>query len=210
MFWRIVRTRGIIPVILILAALAYWKLHPRVPKALEVGYIGDRTVTLWNTLAQVRQPIADLHYGDRVEVLREEGTSAQVRTAGGPLGWVLDTRQIMDSELWARSASLLTRAQSLPVQARGHTKTVSNVRIEPGRNGKRVFQFPRGTPVVVLERTLADAPQGGDENSNEEKGGPADEQKPKQQEDWLLVMRVPDTPSPEASPIWHRKLQPRR
>ena len=69
MFWRIVRTRGVIPVVLILAALAYWRLHPRIPKTIEVGYVGDRAVTLWNTLAQVRQPIADLHYGDRVEVL---------------------------------------------------------------------------------------------------------------------------------------------
>ena len=29
MIWRIVRSRGFIPVVLILAALLYWKLHPR-------------------------------------------------------------------------------------------------------------------------------------------------------------------------------------
>src|ERR1019366_7338665 len=50
MFWRIVRTRGLIPLLLILAALAYWRLHPRVPKTIEVGYVADRTVPLWNTL----------------------------------------------------------------------------------------------------------------------------------------------------------------
>ena len=169
MFWRIIRSRGVIPLVLILAALAYWKLHPRTPKIIEVGYVGDRSVTLWNTLAQVRQPVADLQYGDRVEVVREEGTSAQVRTASGALGWLLDTHQLMDSELWAQSASLLARARTMPVQARGRTKTVSNVRAKPGRDGKRIFQFLRGTPVVVLERTVADAPQASDENSAEGK-----------------------------------------
>src|ERR1700686_4104368 len=134
MFWQIVRRRGVIPIVLILAALAYWKLHPRAPKTIEVGYVGDRTVTIWNTLAQVRQPVAEMHYGDRVEVVREEGTSAQVRTASGTQGWLLDTRQMMDSELWGQSASLLARARAMPVQARGRTKTVSNVRIVPGRN----------------------------------------------------------------------------
>ena len=194
MFWRLVRTRGVIPLLLILAALGYWWLHPRVPKTIEIGYVADRTLTLWNTLAQVRQPVLDLHYGDRVEVVREEGSSAQVRTASGVMGWVLDTRQIMNSDLWGQSASLLARAREMPVQARGHTKTVSNVRIEPGRNGKRVFQFLRGTPVVVLERTIADAPQASDENSSDEKGAAADLPKPRQQEDWLLVMRSADAP----------------
>src|ERR1039457_3476963 len=195
MFWRIVRTRGTIPLLFILAALAYWWLHPRVPKTIEVGYVADRAVTLWNTLAQVRQPVADLHYGDRVEVVPEEGTSAQVRTASGTLGWLLDTRQMMDSELWGQSASLLARARAMPVQARGRTKTVSNVRIEPGRNAKRIFQFLRGTPVVVLARTVADAPQAGDENSTDEKGASA-----AKQEDWLLVLRAGDAPSSESNP----------
>src|ERR1700722_6812695 len=106
MVWRLVRTRGVIPLVLILAALAYWWLHPRVPKTIEIGYVADRTGTLWNTLAQVRQPVLDLHYGDRIEVVREEGTSEQVRTPSGTLGWLLDTHQIMNSELWGQSASL--------------------------------------------------------------------------------------------------------
>lgn len=199
MFWRIVRTRGVIPVVLILAALAYWRLHPRIPKTIEVGYVGDRAVTLWNTLAQVRQPIADLHYGDRVEVVREEGTTAQVRTASGTLGWLLDTHQIMDSELWGQSASLLARARAMPVQARGRTKTVSNVRIEPGRNAKRIFQFQRGTQVFVLARTVASTTQAGEENSAEEKGASPEEQKPKQ-EDWLLVLRPGDFRSNGSNP----------
>ena len=157
MLWRIVRGRGFVPVLLILAALVYWKLHPQVPKAIEVGYVGERTATLWNTLAQVREPLGQLHYGDRVEVLREEGTSAEVRTASGEIGWLTDTRQLMDTNFWAQNAALLAKARTMAVQASGQTKTVSNVRAEPGRNAQRIFQLQRGTPVVVLERTVADA-----------------------------------------------------
>jgi hypothetical protein len=193
MVWRIVRSKGFIPVLLIVAALLYWRLHSGPPKAISVGYVGDRTVILWNTLAEVREEVAEVHYGDRVEVLRGEGPSSQVRTASGAIGWIRDSRQIMDSELWGKSASLLERARTLPVQARGRTKTVSNVRLEPGRDASRIFQFVRGTPVVILERAVADASQPSEENSTEEKAPASapDEPKPKQ-EDWFLVLRAGD------------------
>src|SRR6202171_3470980 len=173
MFGRILRMRGIIPVILILAALGYWRLHPSPPKVIAIGYVADRSVPLWNTLAQVRQRVGDLHYGERVEVMRQEGTAAQVRTPSGALGWLLDSRQLMDSALWEQSAALLARAGAMPVQARGLTKTVSNVRVEPGRNAKRIFQFARGTHVLVLDRTVAAAPQSNEDSPTGEKGAGA-------------------------------------
>jgi hypothetical protein len=198
MFGRILRMRGVIPVILILAALAYWRLHPGPPKVMGIGYVADRDVPLWNTIAQVREQVGNLHYGQRVEIVRQEGTAAQVRTASGALGWLLDSRELMDSALWEQSASLLIRARSMPVQARGQTKTVSNVRIEPGRNGKRIFQFARGTQVLVLDRTIADAPQV-EENATGEKGVGGEEQKPKQ-EDWLFVLRAEGLPPAGGAP----------
>src|SRR5712692_9721256 len=87
----------------------------------------------------------------------------------------------MDSILWQQAADLLARARTLPVQARGVTKTVSNVRIEPGRNARRVFQFTRGTPV-------ADAAQASEEPAPES-SNPGDEDRKPKQEDWLLVLR---------------------
>src|SRR6266849_3040218 len=184
----LIRGRGIFPLMLILAALAYWWLHPSPPKVIAIGYIADPSVVLWNTPAQVRDRAAELHYGDRVEVVRQEGATAQVRTPAGVLGWLLDSRQIMDSVLWQQSADLLARARTLPVQARGLTKTVSNLRIEPGRNARRVFQFTRGTPVAVLERTVADAAQASEEPAPES-SNPGDEDRKPKQEDWLLVLR---------------------
>ena len=192
MFLRIVRSRGFIPIILILAGLLYWKLHTGPPKTISVGYVGDRDVILWNTLAEVREEVGEVHYGDRVEVVRVEGAAAQVRTTSGTVGWMRDSRQIMDSDLWGKTASLWQHARTLPVQAEGRTKTVSNVRVEPGRDAKRIFQFGRGTRVLILERAVADASQGPEENSSVEKTSSVDEQKPKQ-EDWLLVLRSVDS-----------------
>jgi hypothetical protein len=111
-----------------------------------------------------------------------------------------DSRQLMDTDLWGKIAALLERARTLPIQARGRTKTVSNVRVAPGRDGKRIFQFGRDTKVLILERAVADAPQGPEENSTAEKSDTSDEQGPKQ-EDWLLVMRALNfTPSGVALP----------
>jgi len=207
MFWRTLRSRGFIPVLLIIGGLFYWKLHSGPPKAIGVGYVSDRDVILWNTLAQVREPTGEVRYGDRVEVLRVEGASAQVRTSSGAIGWMRDSRQMMDSDLWGKSAELLEKTRQLPVQARGKTKTVSNVRIEPGRDGKRIFQFGRGTQVLILQRAVADASQGPEENSREEKTSGADSEKPKQ-EDWLLVMRAeplpgqtPNAPAPDGAGV---------
>ena len=194
MLWRIARSRGTISLVLILAAVVYWRLHSRTPQYIAVEHVGDRSVTLWNTLAQVREPMTELHYGDRVEVVREVGTSAEVRTASGDLGWLLDSRQMMDAALWDQSAALLTRARTLPVQAVGRTKTVSNLRIEPRRNGKRIFQLMRGTPVQVLERTVTDVPQSNDEISSAEKGGADGDRNAR--ESWLLVRSAA-----ESSPV---------
>jgi hypothetical protein len=194
MIWRIVRSRGFIPIVLILAALLYWKLHAGSLKVISVGYVGDRDVILWNTLAQVREEVAEVHYGDRVEVVRVEGTAVQVRAPSGTIGWMRDSREMMDSDLWGKSASLLERARTLPVQARGRTKTLSNVRVEPGRDGKRIFQFGRGTRVLILQRAVADAPAGPEENSPEEKTSATEDQKSKP-EAWLLVLRAIDPPA---------------
>jgi hypothetical protein len=193
MLGRIVRVRGIIPVILILAAFGYWRLHPGPPKIIAIGYAADRDVPLWNTLAEVRQRVGNLHYGERVEIVRLEGTAAQIRSASGVLAWLLDTRQLMDPPLWEQSNALLARARAMPVQARGQTKTVSNVRAEPGRHSKRIYQFARGTQVLVLDRTIADASQSNEDSPAGEKNAGGEEQKPKQ-EDWLFVLRAGGLP----------------
>src|SRR5260370_35816249 len=95
MFGRILRARGIIPVILILAALIYWWLRPRAPNFIAIEYVADRDAPLWNTLAQVRQRVADLHYGERLEVVRQEGTAVPQPPASGALRSVARTPPVL-------------------------------------------------------------------------------------------------------------------
>jgi hypothetical protein len=200
MFSRFIGIRVVIILIVALAVFGYWWKHRQPPQPIGIAHIADREVILWNTLAQVREPVAELHYGDRVEVLRREGPSAQLRTAAGVLGWLPDAHQMMDAPIWQQSIDLLARARTMTPQARGRTKTVSNIRVAPGRNGDRIFQFLRGTPVVVLGRQVAEAPQAGEEGAAAEKNADADDQKSKQ-EDWLFVMSTEETAAADQSAL---------
>jgi len=195
MFSRLIRQRGVVPLFIILFAFGYWWVHRTPPQRIATAYIADRDVILWNTLAQVRQPVADLHYGDRVDVVRREGASAQLRTAAGVLGWLLDSREMMDATLWQASIDLLARARTMVPQARGQTKTVSNIRAEPGRSGSRIFQFARGTPIVVLGRAVAETPQTDDESATGAKK-PDNAGSKARQEDWFLVMSAGGNAAP--------------
>jgi hypothetical protein len=195
--------RGIVPAILILAVVGYWWLHRRPVKPIAIDYVVDRNVSLWNTLAQVREPIEELHYGDRIEVLREEGATAQVHTASGAVGWLLDSRQMMDSAMWRQGAALLARARTMPVQASGHTKAVTNAHLEPNREGPRIYQFARGTSVVVLARAIAaeSGPSGKPGEASAKETSADSESQNSKQEDWLLVLRTagPVSISPSSS-----------
>jgi len=196
--WRI---RWAAPIVVVaVVALGYWWLRPKPPE-LGTAYISEKNVTLWTSTAEVRQPAATLHYGDRVTILARQGVSVRVKTAAGAMGWV-DSAALMDPGIWQRATALLTRARGMVVQARGYAKTITNVHIEPGRATDRIYQFGRNVPVVVLARAVAPATAPGAAPGSEASGeqnapaegvtgggaGAADESKPKL-EDWLLVMR---------------------
>ena len=167
-----------IPLLLLVAMLA-WMFRPK-HESLGEAYVSDRNVTLWSSVAQVRQAILTLHYGEKVEVLSRRNDNVKVRTASSVVGWT-DGRLLMDPLLWQRSAQLLTKARALPTQARGRTKVATNLRVEPGRSQARVFQFGRGVPVEIVGRAVADWVQATDEKESQ---GEAPGVK---KEDWLLV-----------------------
>jgi len=175
-----------IPVLLlpVIASAIWWAQYRRRPPEYAVAYVAEPSAILWNANAQVRQPVATLHYGDRVAVLQRSGDRAEVRSDAGARGWI-DALLLMDGELWQQSAELLDRARKMPVQARGHTRTISNVRLAAGRDGPRIFQFGRNEPVAVLERNTSSVPpQGAGETVAQTTAN-----LPKV-EDWLLVLRT--------------------
>ena len=166
-----------VPLLCVVALLA-WILRPK-HESLSDAYISERSVTLWSSIAQVREQLGVLLYGDHVDVLARHNENVKVRTASGLVGWV-DGRYLMDPELWQRSARLLKLASAIPVQARGRTKVPTNLRVEPGRNEPRLYQFSRNAPVEIVGRASADWVQAADEK---ESGEPAETKK----EDWFLI-----------------------
>jgi hypothetical protein len=172
-------------ILLLVILLGIWWARSRRPAPeYAMAYVAEPSAILWNANAQVRQPVTTLHYGDRVTILQRSGDRAQARTDAGVQGWI-EAPTVMDADLWQQAAQMLARARTLPVQARGHTRTISNVRLTSGRDGPRIFQFGRNEPVVVLERATGPAPK---EGASETAPSPADY--PSKMEDWLLVMRA--------------------
>lgn len=172
--------------LLVLAAGGYFYVRARwAPVAGEEAYIGEQTVTVWSRLSQVREPVATLHYGERVAVLDHKKEEAQLRTALGVVGWT-EQRHLMDAALWRRAAELRASTRDLPVQAIAHTRVATNARIEPGRPAARIFQFPGGVPLEILERAVAEVKPSGDESGAGGSANSSDGQEAKK-EDWVLV-----------------------
>src|ERR1700747_2086119 len=153
--------------ILVIAAVGggvWWAR--RSPAHYPIGYVADRSATLWSATAQVRRPVGILGYGEKVSILARAGDLTEVRSADGTLGWV-DNRLLMPPSLWDRVSQLLSDARSMPVQGKAHTRTISNVHIEAGRDSPRIFQFGRNVPLAVLGRQVA-ASGGEESHANDE------------------------------------------
>ena len=203
------RTRWIPALVLVLISGAIWWARRRPAETYPVAYVSDRSAIVWSTTAQVRQRIAELHYGERVAVLGHTGEQAQVRSDAGVQGW-MDAQLLMAPELWQQATDLLASARSMPVQASGHTRALSNIHLAPSRTAGRVFQFGRNVSVVVLGRKVnavpgaapassvpasaaptSTAPEGAAEGDAAGAGASVSDAGQPKQEDWLLVLHVP-------------------
>jgi hypothetical protein len=178
-----------VPLLIVVAAVA-WVLRPK-HESLGEAFVSERSTILWSSVAQVREPVDTLHYGDRVDVLSRRNDNVKVRTASGEVGWI-DGRQLLEPALWNRSTRLLQQAQTIPVQARGRTKVQTNLRVQPGRTEPRLYQFGRGVPVEVVGRAVADWAQVTDEKEPASDSG-------SKKEDWYLVRAVATRPPGESA-----------
>jgi len=174
--------------LLCLVVLLAWYLRPK-HESLGAAYVSERSLTLLSSIAQVREQIGVLYYGERIEVLARRNDYVKVRTAAGVEGWV-DGRYLMDPDLWQRSAKLLAQSKGMGVQARGRTKTTTNLRVEPGRTEPRLYQFTRGTEVEIVGRAVADWVQVTDEKDSSE-------EETSKKEDWFLVRGIATRPPGE-------------
>ncbi len=178
-----------VPLLCVVALLA-WFFRPK-HESLGAAYVSERSLTLLSSIAQVREQVGVLYYGDRVEVMARRNDYVKVRTTAGAEGWV-DGRYLMDPDLWQRSAKLLHESKSMRVQARGRTKTTTNLRVAPGRTEPRLYQFTRGTEVEIFKRAVADWVQVTDEKDNSDG-------EVSKKEDWYLIRGIATRPPGEGT-----------
>lgn len=177
--------------LLCLVALLAWLFRPK-HESLGEAYVGERSITLWSSVAQVREQTGVLLYGDRVEVLAHRNDNVKVRTTAGLTGWV-DGRYLMEPDLWQRSEKLLEQTRVMPAQARGRTKVPTNLRVQPGRTEPRLYQFSRGVPVEIVGRAVSDWVQVTDEKES------SNEPEESKKEDWYLVRATATRPPGEGA-----------
>src|SRR5437868_13619630 len=176
--------------LLCLVAVAAWMFRPKRETQSE-AFVSEKVAPVLSGIAQVRQQVGELHYGERVEVLSKRNEYMKVRTPGGAIGWV-EAHQLMEPALWQRSIKLLERVRDMPVQARGRTKVSTNLRVLPGRTEPRLYQFARNVPVEIVGRGVAEWMQTTDEKDS---GEPLETKK----EDWFLVRGIATRPPGESS-----------
>ncbi len=177
---------------LILAIIAglYWRFSSRT-HVLGEAYVSDQSVVLWNTLAQVRMRAGEAHWGDQVEILKRSSADTMVRTPAGIEGWV-DGHSLIDSAAWQREVKLQSSAHAMPIQATGHTKVFSNIRLDAGRDATRIYQLTGGVPVAIVAHVAVELPpappvsgSGTAPPVNAKKGEGS------KREDWVLVYPLP-------------------
>jgi hypothetical protein len=179
---------GFVVVALIAVVLYLHWHHSRPP--LEAAYAGNREVTIWSTTAQVRSPVATVSFGDRLDVMGRFGDQVQVRTASGVVGWASE-HDLLATEFWQRAKNLGAATETLPVEARGRTRVLSNLHLDPGRDTPRIRQVNKNVAVELFERRPLEVASPSVAKANDPEsaeGGPE-----ARKEDWWLVRaHLPD------------------
>jgi hypothetical protein len=177
--------------LLALVALVAWMLRPK-HETLGEAFVSEKAAPLLSSIAQVREQIGMLHYGERVDVVGKRNDFVKVRTNAGIVGWV-ESRQLMEPALWQRSIKLLEQTRGMLLQARGRTKVSTNLRVQPGRTEPRLYQFGRNVSVEIVGRAVADWAQVTDEKDA------SNEPQETKKEDWFLIRGVATRPPGEAA-----------
>lgn len=143
-------------VVLVICVAAFIRFHHPKP-VLGVSYSGGKQVILYDSSAEIREPIGTLKYGDRLDVLDHFQEHTKVRTTGGLVGWVSEN-ELLSVDLWQKMRDLDSTAAASPPEARGETNRISNLHIAPGRETPRLRQLGKGIPVELFERQPVDVP----------------------------------------------------
>jgi len=186
-------------VVAVIAVAAYFHLHHAKPPV-EAAYAANREVTVWSTTAQVRSPVATANFGEPLGIMSRFGDQVQVRTATGIVGWVSE-HDLLSAEFWQKAKDLDSTTSALPIEAHGHTRVLSNLHLDPGRDSARIRQVNKGVPIELFERRVelvpppSASPASSPASSTpaQETSAPAAAATNAKKEDWWLVRaHLPD------------------
>jgi hypothetical protein len=182
-------------VVLVICIGTYLRFHRSTP-VLDVAYAANRQVILWDSSAEIREVVATLTYGDRLDVLDHAQQRAKVRTAKGAIGWVAES-DLLSVDTWQKMQDLEARAAASPVEGHGHTRVISNLHISAGRESPRLRQIGKSSPLELFERQAVEVPVASTapvaQASHTDDSDSADAPPAARKEDWWLVRaHLPD------------------
>ncbi|MFZ0584528.1 MAG: SH3 domain-containing protein [Candidatus Acidiferrales bacterium] len=172
---------GFAVVLVVVVGLYVSEHHVAAP--LEIAYTGNRSVLVYSTSAQVREQVSTVNFGERLDVLQRFQDQVKVRTPDGIVGWVAE-RDLLSADSWQRMKDMETKSEGMSVEARGHTRVLSNLHFGPGRDTPRIRQLNKDVRLDLLTRQTAEIKPAIVESGDQESSAPAPEGK---KEDWWFV-----------------------
>ena len=159
----------------------------------EVAYVNAPQVVLRDRLAPIFEKKGTVKLGDKVYVLDHQRRFSLVRTERGEEGWISE-RYLVDAGIFDKFKKLADDNLKTPPQAKGTTRALVNLHVEPGRDTDHLFQWKEGEKVEILKRGTAPKPaamQAPPKKASGKKGEKDEEPEGPALEDWSLV-RGPD------------------
>lgn len=147
----IVAVVSVITLAAVIAIYYHWFRGPGQP--LEVEYVTSPSLDMLDTPAVVHKVIAVLKYGDRVEILKEQGDWARVRAGTGNEGWVI-TKELVPAKVYEGGRKILQEVRKKQPQAAGHTVQALNIHLEPHRNAPTLGMLMQGQTLEVFNRRM--------------------------------------------------------
>jgi len=118
-----------------------------------VEYVTSPSLDMLDTPAVVHKVIGVLKYGDRVEILKEQGNWAKVRAGKGSEGWVI-TKELVPAKVYEGGQKILQELKKRQAQAAGHTVQAVNIHLDPHRDAPTLGMLMQGQTLEVFDRRM--------------------------------------------------------
>lgn len=174
---------GILPIVCVAVGTGCGPQEPS--RSTETAYVRGSNVPLRDQLGPDSSVIGTLQSGEQVEILSKRPRWAQIRSSGGPSGWV-QQRVLASQEVFDQFRDLASEIEALPSQGKAVMRQGGNLHLEPRRDAEAFYHLEEAEAAeVVAHRAVERA--GGTNAPAASPPGAAVELEVRSYEDWLLV-----------------------